>query len=106
MSIEPTNKTHENIIDNHNKMFNLKDIYDSHKDIIYEVYSRRYLYPPSKLDEMKKIFKGSLLSDADIKRILLGNYILNTEINKRPLAKLMQDMAEEANLFRYEYTFA
>lgn len=42
-------------------------------------------------DQFENQFEGE-----EIERFLLGNYIFEDEINKRPLAKLMQDIQKEA----------
>lgn len=79
----------EEIVNLHNSNFKIQEIYDNHKDVAMEVVAKAYAYPETYVKELRSIYP---LSDSDIKRFLLGNYTLKSEINKRPLAKLMQDL--------------
>jgi hypothetical protein len=81
----------------HDNVFNLFEVFNEHSDVAYEVYAKQYIYT----DEFKKLLKdnfGDQFSNKEIERFLLGNYSLESEINKRPLSKLMQDIQKEAKI--------
>ncbi len=77
------------------KMFHLEALYGRHGDIVQEVYDKAYEAPyymtPSSFG-----FLGSR-SQEYIQRLWLGNYIKPAEIEKRPLAKFMQDIWKQAS---------
>lgn len=79
-------------------VLNLEDLYQHHTDYAAELYYKgivkaNHLYRSS----LKSILrlKGIELSDDDIKRVIVGNYVREKEYGKRPLAKMMHDVAED-----------
>ncbi|WP_075344308.1 HNH endonuclease [Tenacibaculum agarivorans] len=88
-------KGHEAHVDRHDKTFNLSEIYNEHSDIVYEVYAKQYIYTEQFKSLIINNFEGKF-SKEEINRFILGNYISTSEINKRPLSKLMQDIQKEA----------
>lgn len=88
-------KGYEDLIARHDNAFNLSEIYNEHKDIVFEIYSKQYIYTDSFIKSLKSSFSGAF-SESEIERFILGNYTLEEEINNRPLAKLMQDIHKEA----------
>lgn len=88
-------KGHVKRIEKHNDTFNLTEIFNEHSDIVYEVYAKQYIYT----NEFKELLLDNFedqFSNEELERFLLGNYSLESEINKRPLTKLMQDIQKEA----------
>ena len=82
-------------IKQHDNVFNLSEVFNEHSDIVYEIYAKQYIYT----DEFKKLLFSNFrdqFSEEELERFLLGNYKLESEINKRPLSKLMQDIHKEA----------
>lgn len=94
LSLTPK-KGYENIIKKHDAAFNLIEIYNEHKDIVFEIYSKQYVYTDSFIKSLKNSFSGKF-SDSEIDRFILGNYTLPEETNNRPLTKMMQDIHKEA----------
>ena len=80
--------------DMYEKMFHLKALYRRHGDIIQEVFDKAY-EAPYYLNPANFSF---LSGDAPeyIERLWLGNYTKPEEIEKRPMAKFMQDMWRQA----------
>lgn len=96
-----TNK--ENLkVSNHNEVFNLEEIYGRHKDIVWEIYIKSYAYNKHNKEQMLKWMKNDgtpiFNSMKELELIILGNYNLQEDINKRPLAKFTQDIARGAGL--------
>jgi hypothetical protein len=42
--------------------------------------------------------QGITLTDDDIKRVIVGNYVKEVDLGKRPLSKMMHDVATELGL--------
>lgn len=107
--IEVTLKSREKdandiILKNHIKLFDLAKIAQLHKDIIEELYLKSYYYNDSRKKELlemkiegtnEKLFTSEMLD-----RFILGNYSLDSDINKRPLSKMTKDIAEKINLLK------
>lgn len=77
------------------KMFHLKALYGRHGDVVQEVYDKAYELP-----YYRNPSNFSFLSDRApeyIERLWLGNYAKPEEIEKRPMAKFMQDIWKQAN---------
>lgn len=82
-------------------VLNLEDLYQHHTDYAAELYYKgvvkaNHLYRSG----LKGLFeqKGITLTDDDINRIIVGNYMKEKDYGKRPLAKMMHDVAEELGL--------
>lgn len=88
-------KGYKKTVQNHDSLFNLKEVYNEHKDVVMEVYSKQYIYTEYLVDIIEKI-SGKEFEESELERFLLGNYVLEKEINGRPLSKLMQDIRKEA----------
>lgn len=79
----------------HLDTFVLENIYYKHTDIIEEMFLKSIYYTQSKRKEIEKDFKSQLCLDiSTINRFILGNYSLDSEINNRPLAKMMKDIGK------------
>lgn len=76
------------------KKFHLKALYSRHGDVVQEVYDKAYEAPYYRNPANFRFLSG--LAPEYIERLWLGNYIKPEEIEKRPLAKFMQDMWQQA----------
>lgn len=81
-------------VDEYAKMFNLVPLYSRHKDIAQETFDKAYEDPyynnPGNFSWLKGTTPGY------IKRLWLGTYINNNEIEKRPMTKFIQDLWDQA----------
>lgn len=80
---------------------NLEDLYQHHTDYAAELYFKwkvkaTQIYRGSLKGLLKK--QGITLSDDDIKRIIVGNYVKEADFGKRPLAMMIHDLAAEMGL--------
>jgi hypothetical protein len=93
-----------NVIDprftTHSKIFNIDNIYNKHTDIVEELILKSLYYNKTKRDELKKEFNELNLSQSVIDRFVLGSYSLDSEINKRPLAKLSKDIGKQLKILK------
>ena len=75
-------------------MFHLKALYGRHGDVVQEVFDKAY-EDPYYLNPANFNFLSDKGADY-LKRLWLGNYAEPEEIEKRPMAKFMQDMWKQA----------
>lgn len=94
----PYLEVHDPRINNHKKVFHLEELYKKHTDVIEEIILKSIYYNKSKREEIKSEFTDLVLTDSIIDRFVLGNYSLDSEINKRPLSKLTKDIAKQLKL--------
>lgn len=91
-------------VKNYDKVFHLTGIYQRHTDIVKEIYYKAYAYKEGGKEALMKIAdkKGRKIfnDESEIQKMLLANYTLDEDINKRPLTKFMQDMARNSGLIK------
>ncbi len=86
-------------IENNLNDFELKDLYQNHKDIVLELIQKNTIYNESYLDELLTQYEGTLFKNReDLQRLIGGGYINDNEIGKRPLSKLIKDISQELGL--------
>jgi hypothetical protein len=87
--------------ENNVKDFLLEERYELHQDYINEILIKAYAYPDDYLESIQKtfpkLFEGAG-STEQMKRLIWGNYTQPKDINRRPLAKLTQDIMDELGL--------
>jgi hypothetical protein len=84
-------------VQNHITTFSLDKIVNEHSDFVEELFLKAYHYDESMQREIINDFDGIIDSDT-IKRFILGNYYLDEDLNKRPLAKMTKDIARQIKL--------
>lgn len=80
--------------DKYAEMFHLKALYGRHGDVVQEVFDKAY-EEPYYLNPANFGFLSDRYPDY-LERLWLGNYTSPEEIEKRPMAKFMQDMWKQA----------
>ena len=86
---------------NHIDIFNLKELYENHKDLVVELIQKAYIYNDSHLDELLHKYEGKLFKNReDLIRLIVGVDYMDENINKRPFNKLMKDIADDLDLFK------
>jgi hypothetical protein len=80
------------------KVFKLDNLYQLHSDHILELIIKSKVNYNDKYRKYLKSFKGLTFSDAEIDRVLIGNYTSLSELHKRPFSKLYRDIALELGL--------
>ena len=93
-------KNEENKVEAHMKLFNIKELYNEHKDIISELVQRRLIYSDSYISSLHKEFDGVFESKDEIDKLITCNYTKPEDINKRPLSKLSIDISKELGLIK------
>ena len=96
IKLNTQNERAKNIID----IFKLQKRYNLHKDIILELIQKEVIYNDSYLDELFKNYEGTLFKNReDLQRLISSGFIDESEINKRPLSKLIKDISSELELW-------
>jgi 5-methylcytosine-specific restriction endonuclease McrA len=88
-------------VKNQNAFTSIESIYKRHTDIANEIYQKAYAYNNGgklALLNLEKDGKHLFNSHLELEQMLLSNYPLSSDINKRPLSKFMQDLAKQAGL--------
>lgn len=96
--LSPKIKIYDKRFEDHNNVFRLERTYEKHTDIVEELILKSLYYNDSKKKELQQEFAELNLSSSLINRFILGNYSLDSEINKRPLSKLSKDIAKQLKL--------
>lgn len=87
-------------LDDYDGMFNIKNVYNTQKDIVQELIEKKQVYnnPYNKtlVDNFNKLFTDQSM----IKRLIIGNYDNPEDMLKRPLAKFTQEIARDLKLIK------
>jgi len=82
----------ENLPENNKHTFQLERLYQEHKDVVIELILKHLHYPQSYINELSKFGFG----EEEIYRFVFSNYL--NDLDKKPLAKLTKDIADELGL--------
>ena len=80
------------------KIFGLNELYKEHRDIVIELYVKSQLEYSKDYKNYLKSFDKLNFSNEEINRLIICNYSDNQDLHKRPLAKLMRDVAKQFEL--------
>jgi len=78
--------------------FHITKLYNNFTPEVEEVLWRKRIYNPDMVEAMKQSGVYVLMPQ-DVKRFVIGNYDKEEDILKRPLAKLIQDIAKQLGFF-------
>lgn len=99
LNVANPDKKNLDLLKNHNDLFQIDSLYTEYRGVAEEVVWKAKIYNSAYRNQLsnsfKKIFPYEL---KDFPRFLLGNYTCVEDIHKRPLTKLMQDIAREMGL--------
>ncbi|MDQ1433148.1 MAG: hypothetical protein QG634_433 [Patescibacteria group bacterium] len=86
-------------INNYEKILNISNLYEEHKDIVSELLQKKEIYNDSYIDELMQKYEGTLFKNReDLLRLITCGYVSDDDLHKRPLSKLIKDISEELNL--------
>lgn len=83
-----------------NEVFHIEGIYQTQVDLIEELIVKSQIYNSSYLKTLENNFKKLNLHPELFKRTLIGNYTEDKDIHKRPMSKLVMDIARELELIK------
>ena len=81
--------------DENTKKLGIKEIYNEHRDYVKEILDKIQAYNPVTYGAIKKDFQGIVHTEAELERIVWGNYIKEEDVGKRPFSKLTTDILEQ-----------
>ncbi len=81
--------------DNVNK-FGIKELYSQHKDTVLDLLVKQRYYP----EQYIYFLRTFGFSEDEIYRYLFNNYSEDSDLHKRPLSKLIRDIAKELKLVK------
>ena len=84
--------------DEYARTFMINEIYTTQGDVIEELITKAQTYDDTYRRMLAKNFSKLGINPLMFQRIILGNYINQNEIHKRPMTKFMQDIAKEIGL--------
>lgn len=89
----------KNLLKNHQDIFHIDNLYTEHKDIAEEVIWKAKIYNSTYRQQLSSTFERLFPHGMrDFPRFLLGSYTRKEDVHKRPLTKLMQDIARDMGL--------
>lgn len=72
--------------------FHLNEVYQSHRDYVQELVWKTKIYNEDLISTLQDEFDSLFHSSQDVRQLIFGQYLGATDIHKRPLAKLTQDL--------------
>lgn len=97
IKLVPISRNNARLVRELNNALFIDKQYGRFSDVAQEVYDKVYLYPYySNLDNFKMLTENKF-DEEYFRQLWLGNYTAHDDIEKRPLAKFMQDMWEQAS---------
>jgi len=99
INISIESKSTDSKIKEHLDTFNIKGLYNNHKDIVAELYQIRTIYSDEYIDELFAEYGGIVFKDREeLLRLITCGYVDDESLNKRPLSKLIKDISIELGL--------
>ncbi len=81
------------------ELFKIKELYNFHKDYIKELITKAKIYNKEYVDELWNEYQNTLFdSRSEVVQMIISNYIDDTNLDKRILAKLTKDISQELGL--------
>lgn len=79
----------------------LKELYENYTEVAAEIFMKSKMYNITRKKELTKLLSSSLnkkVTETEMTSLILGSYIGEDEILKRPITKFMQDIAKDVGL--------
>ncbi len=77
------------------KILYLEELYNKHKEVVIELLQKHLIYTPEYVEDLYNQNTFLFKSKSDVYRIILGAYIQDSDLGKRPLSKFIKDISEE-----------
>lgn len=79
--------------------FQTKEVYQEHREEAEEVIWKKYVYTATYVDSLQVAFNNNFIDKSwELKRLLLGTYPNPEDVYKRPLTKMVQDVAKQLKI--------
>ena len=77
------------------KKLGIRELYNEHTDYVKDILDKIQAYNPATYFAIARDFQGIAHTEADLARMIWGNYTNPSEMDKRPLAKLTSDILDQ-----------
>lgn len=77
------------------KKLGIKQMYNEHGDYVRDILNKIQAYNPVTYSAIAKDFQGIVHTEAELERMVWGNYTQESDLKKRPLSKLTADIFEQ-----------
>lgn len=94
----PNLGTPQQMVDDYDNYFHINKLYKNFNDTVEEIIWKYRANNTSAIKALKNSGFNFIPQKADINRFILGNYDKSDDILKRPLAKLVQDIAKQLGI--------
>lgn len=81
-----------------NTQLHIESRYREHRDVAEEVIWRKMIYNDAFKDSLRNLLEEKNFTNEEIDRFILGSYIEEVNVHKRPLTKLMQDVLKSCRI--------
>lgn len=82
-------------LDKKTKKLGIKELYNEHQDYVKEILDKIQAYNPVTYGAIRKDFQGIVHTEAELERMVWGNYTSEEDAGKRPFSKLTADILEQ-----------
>lgn len=79
----------------HENLFHISQVYDQHKDVVEEIIWKSRIYNKSYKNSLSDSFDKLFPHSSNFNRLILGNYDNPSDLHKRPMSKLIQDISRQ-----------
>jgi hypothetical protein len=76
----------------------INEAYKAHKDYTQELIKKAFIYNKTKCMELYMNYNLLFTDEAEMLRVIFGNYYLQNDLLKRPLSKITKDLLEEFHI--------
>jgi len=87
-------------LDEYDKMFNIKNVYGTQKDVIQELIEKKKVYNNPYNQTLINNFNKLFSDQSMLKRLIIGNYDRPEDMLLRPMAKFTQEIARDLKLIK------
>lgn len=86
-------------INSNKRIFRMKDLYNQHKDYVGDLIRKAVVYDDDYCQELYEKYQGTLFNSlADVKAMILSNYVEEDKLGRRVLSKLTRDVGIELGI--------
>lgn len=87
------------LLKDYKEELHIDQLYAEHKDVAEEVIWKKQIYSTAYMESLQKAFKSELPKlSASFSRLFMGTYMNPEDILKRPLSKMIQDIAKQLHI--------
>lgn len=98
LSFNSSHVSYNPLTDDHEDKFHITELYNTQKDIVEEIIWKAKIYNKSYQESLRDSFSRLFHGNDNFNRFIISNYDQAKDIHKRPMAKMIQDIAKQLGL--------